>query len=696
MTKFFPNVGREALLFSVKTFIASMLALWLALRFDLQNPYWTMATVYIVANPLSGAATSKALYRMLGTIMGAVVTVLLVPPLVETPELLCLAFSLWVGGCIFISLHDRTPRSYVFLLGGYTVALIGFRSVSAPDLVFTTAVARVEEITLGILCSALVSRAFFPRHAGPVLAARIETWLDDARCWVVDVLAGRRDAAAAQQNLWCLATDTFAMLALTTHLAYDTSPLRYAANQMRALQQRMTALLPIMTGITDQLSALERAGGSRFDLPPLLADIAQWIASGKDGTEEFNERRLRLQIAHITRELESHAGRAWTWPDLLMLNLMARLRELVVVWTDCQTLRRDILSGSTHIPRRLRAVSVFSGESSLHRDRSTAVLSGCSATIATLISCAFWIATGWQDGAMAAMMCATLSALFASMDNPVPVLKQNVRIMLVCLVFSGIYMLAVLPLVQDFMGLLFVFAPFLLFFGIFIPSPKWGPLSVLSCLNLPIMLALQSRPVYNFALFLNSNIACIFGVMIAAACASVIRSIGVKQSIRRLLHTNRMDIAKLLEQRRTINSVAFMHRLVDRFGLVVQRVATLPDESWNDPTRILAELRIGLNIVDLQMLSTGLPLSQQREIAFLLQGLKAYFTSTAGRDADLEQKAMLLTLLDNALAILASPENSQPLGTRCLRALVGIRCGLLPASPNFIPLLPAMKQEAAA
>ena len=53
----FPEFGD--VLFSLKTFIAAMLALGIALCFDLQNPYWAVGTVYIVSHPLSGASTSK-------------------------------------------------------------------------------------------------------------------------------------------------------------------------------------------------------------------------------------------------------------------------------------------------------------------------------------------------------------------------------------------------------------------------------------------------------------------------------------------------------------------------------------------------------------------------------------------------------------------------------------------------------------
>ena len=150
-------IRHAALVFSMKTFAAAMLALVTALLLDMQRPYWAMLTVYITAQPLVGATFSKAAYRIIGTVIGAAATVVAIPNLVNAPELLCLAIASWVGLCVYLSLLDGTPRSYAFMLAGYTVAVIGFPSVSAPETVFDTAVARVQEISLGILCASLFS-----------------------------------------------------------------------------------------------------------------------------------------------------------------------------------------------------------------------------------------------------------------------------------------------------------------------------------------------------------------------------------------------------------------------------------------------------------------------------------------------------------------------------------------------------------
>ena len=178
-------------IFSLKTFAAAMLALYVAFSLDLPRPYWAMLTVYIVAQPLSGMVRSKALYRAAGTLSGAALRGLAGPE-PRRPRPSCCASPSRAGSalCLYLSLLDRTPRAYAFMLAGYTAAIIGFPSVAAPEGIFDTALARSEEILLGAFCATLVDMLVLPRPVGPIFRARLDAWLGDAARWTRDALAG--------------------------------------------------------------------------------------------------------------------------------------------------------------------------------------------------------------------------------------------------------------------------------------------------------------------------------------------------------------------------------------------------------------------------------------------------------------------------------------------------------------------------
>ncbi|WP_143328233.1 FUSC family protein, partial [Caballeronia pedi] len=161
-------------LFSAKTFAAAMIALYIGLALELPRPYWAMATVYIVSNPFVGATRSKALYRALGTMIGAAGAVLIVPPFVESPFLFSVIVALWTGTLLYLSMFDRSARSYVFLLAGYTLPLIALPAVTNPTTVFDLAITRTEEILLGIVVASVVGSAVFPSRLAPTLIERTD------------------------------------------------------------------------------------------------------------------------------------------------------------------------------------------------------------------------------------------------------------------------------------------------------------------------------------------------------------------------------------------------------------------------------------------------------------------------------------------------------------------------------------------
>ncbi len=166
--------------YGARTFAASMIALYIALLMQLPRPYWAMATVYIVSSPFVGPTSSKALYRAVGTLLGAGGAIFLVPPLVQSPLLLSIAIALWTGTLLFLSLNLRTANNYVLMLAGYTLPMIALAVVDNPLAVFDVASSRAQEICLGIVCAAVVGAIFWPRRLAPVVVGATGNWFTEA------------------------------------------------------------------------------------------------------------------------------------------------------------------------------------------------------------------------------------------------------------------------------------------------------------------------------------------------------------------------------------------------------------------------------------------------------------------------------------------------------------------------------------
>ncbi len=495
------------LIFSLKTFAAAMLALVIALWLDLPRPYWAMATVYITSQPLAGATSSKALYRVLGTLIGAAASVAIVPTFVNAPELLCLVIALWVGACLYLSLLDRTPRSYLFMLSGYTLALIGFPAVTDPAGIFDLAVARSEEITLGIICATVVSTLVLPRSVAPVVGAKVDAWLADARRLSRHSLLGGGDEAGYQEQRLRLAAEALDIDTLASHLAFDQLADHHAVQGLRALRLHMLLLLPLLGSIRDRLTALD--GHLQPALKDLLRRIADWLTAANVRREPAD--KLRAVIADLRPPLHADAS----WNEIMTANLLIRLRELIDISEDCRALSAAIAADedTSHVALAFQTEQGIAP--ARHRDHTLALWSAAGVIIAILVCCAFWIGTGWVDGASAPMMAAVACSFFASQDDPAPSIRSFALWSLVAIVIVAIYLFAILPAISTIEMLIAALAPTFILFGVLIARPSTAPIGMALGANGATLLALQSTYNADFESYANSSAAFMFGMVAA-------------------------------------------------------------------------------------------------------------------------------------------------------------------------------------
>src|SRR5713101_4591009 len=148
--------------FAAKTTTSALLALLIAFTFDLDQPKWAALTVFIVAQPQSGLVLAKSFYRIIGTVIGAAVALLLVSLFAQERVLFLGALAAWIGLCTYASKRARNFAAYGFVLSGYTVAIVGIPGALDPGDAFFIAQARVTEISLGIMTTAAISHLVLP------------------------------------------------------------------------------------------------------------------------------------------------------------------------------------------------------------------------------------------------------------------------------------------------------------------------------------------------------------------------------------------------------------------------------------------------------------------------------------------------------------------------------------------------------
>src|SRR6202795_369682 len=184
-------IDLKKLTFSLSTFVAAALVLFVSFAVSLPRPWWALLTVYVTAQPMAGAFRPKALYRLSGIAIGAAVSILLVPNLQNSPILLVLCLALWIGFCIYLAVLDRTPRAFLFQMASLSTAVISFPYVYNPSDIFTTTVSRVEEMAGAILCVPATNIFLRPPKVRRGLHNGAVSFLEHASRWTADALDTR-------------------------------------------------------------------------------------------------------------------------------------------------------------------------------------------------------------------------------------------------------------------------------------------------------------------------------------------------------------------------------------------------------------------------------------------------------------------------------------------------------------------------
>ncbi|MFU2070097.1 FUSC family protein [Bordetella hinzii] len=661
-------------IFSAKNFIASMLALYLSLSLDFQRPAWAMATAYIIAHPLSGALTSKAVYRVIGTLFGAAVAVLLVPRLVNAPLLMSGVLALWVGLCLYISMLDRRPRSYIFMLAGYTAAIVGFSSAAEPLNVFDTALARCEEITLGILCATLVSHLVLPRHVGGLIAMRIEDWLRDSANLLIDSLHGEDGRKRLPQDMQQLAAGVAELRTLFVHLAYEKPQLRGGEGALRVLHDRMALMLPIIGAISDRVTALcGLAGGQRpADIAQLTAVLERWLRPGAD---EADLQALRAAIAGLRAAAPAGSSGTAAWEGILRGSLAMRLERLIELRQDAHDLWRHIRRGET--PRRRTARRLPSAEL---RDHGVALRCGVAAALSVGFCALAWIGTGWPSGVLAVQMASVGACILSFMDDPVPALKTFLQCTLLSALIVALYLFGVLPLIHHFALLVMVLAVFLLPLGMMQASMAHFGIALPMIANSILLLNLHNVQSEVFDSYLNGAIASVIGFAISTIVISFVRAMNPDTSVRRLIAGGWAELGDVARGRLALTRDAFARRMYDRVAMLAPRASATAPAVRARALRTSFEFGAAVNLVELRRLRDELPLAPRAAMDDLLGAMARLFEARRKRREGPDEQA--LRCLDTALTQVRREPPARGLA-EILAALAGLRLAFFGAAPPY-------------
>ncbi|MHC3123754.1 FUSC family protein [Acinetobacter sp. GN11] len=637
--------SRLDLIFALKTFIAGMLALFVSFELDLINPMWSIGTVLIIANPYSGMVSSKCVYRVIGTMGGAVVALTLTPHLINTPWLFTVVLSLWVGFALYVSLLDRTPRSYAFMLAGYSTAMIVFNSITYIDQynIFDIALARVIEISIGVISSAVVSATILPMHIGSAIKQRVIKTLKDTE----NLFANLLKADPQQNNTQLLATitrDTTDIHALAVHLSYEKGELHGMTKPLQEMLHQISMVVANLVALSERIKQLQEL---RFiethseKLQQLSAHVVHFLEQ-KDLIIDENILQLPDEFESDFLSLMESAS---THQQVLVAAMKMDVRHFISNVLAVKVLWQRIQQGNKEIPDNITPMTTK--YPSLHRDHGVAIRGGISAVLITFIVTGVWIISGWKAGFMMAQMGAVTACILTALDNPVPVLRIFIWGSIASAVLVFVYAFGIFPHVTTFWELGLVLLPMFLFAVSMMANQMLMPVGMVLGINTMMGLNLHNAYSMDAVSYLDGSFAMILGVLVSLVVIDVVRAMSPDTSASRILALHYRAMRQAIYLPYGLDFKVHLRSMLDRIGILNSKVV----QSNEIKTSIHQALIESSSIVDLSRLQELANLSPQNSelahhIGNLQQNLDELFRA---KENDVDNTAALVEQIHRSL-----------------------------------------------
>lgn len=503
-----PSAGsRLPWIYAAKTTLSALLALLIAFTFNLGQPQWTLLTVFIVSQPRrDGPVFAKSFFRIIGTVVGAVMALLLVAVAAQERTLFLGALAAWIGICTFGSQYAQSWMAYGFVLSGYTAAIVGIPGALDPGNAFYIAVARVTEVSLGILVAATVAHLVLPDSIAAVLRQTIADMRIKLGDYAIAVLCGDGTAAQRAELLGRAA----AIEDLCRSAIFEDQEIRGARHRIAHLNG---ALIPVVGSaqlLVSRMQALPPAAGSpRAELDGAVAEATAAIRAWQAGTIDAAGlgQRLRRAQSKMTSAPpltesppfgEDEIARQSPWPGALE-DFFAAL----IAYADAD---QALASGRPLPVPQLRITRP--------NDVAAAALTGLRAVLAVALAGSFWILTDWPHGSTATVLAALATSRLATMGHAVPLAIATALIFSLVTIPAFIVVDVLLPLASGFPMFALVVAPMLFLCALLMANEKTMVIGFMSALLFASVGAFQNRMVYDPVSLVNTAIAAVFAVVL--------------------------------------------------------------------------------------------------------------------------------------------------------------------------------------
>src|SRR6202043_2658895 len=230
------------------TWVALGIAYYIAFILELNSAASAGTGLLILVGPTQGMVLAKAIYRVAGTLFGALAPIILTSLFPQDRTMLIAVFSVYMAWLVAIATLLRDFRAYGCVLAGYTVALFSIIYVDAPTAAFTAMLDRVAVILLAVLALAFVSAIFATAESARSLQSKLRLATKDIVAMALATLDQR------------VPPDPSQCVAMSARLMPLRSEIGFATPELLDGWARAKGARSALLGLFEAISAIQAIG----------------------------------------------------------------------------------------------------------------------------------------------------------------------------------------------------------------------------------------------------------------------------------------------------------------------------------------------------------------------------------------------------------------------------------------------------
>lgn len=665
------TIDAPVLIYMAKAVIAALLALWISMKLNLPDPRTAIFTVFIVMQPQSGLVFSKSYYRVLGTIAGVGMSLVIMGMFAQDPVWFIALFAVWIGLTTAAGFKYRNFQFYGFVLAGYTLCIVALPVIETPLEVFDIAVSRFSEVVVGIMSATVISDIIFPRRLLDSLIASEQERFRNVLSTLSDPQSVFAEFDETNPAVTRFSSGVVGLNAVRINSSFESGSDRRERQHYAHLNHEYMNLSTTFHSLKSIVATIKE--GEKLDVLNALKRLYQPIESAlktrsdavltpedlQSILAELLEAKTNVQKRYEHERLVFDYQDEFTSAGYLIIRL---LNELHIHCATYLSLLKHRSSGNAS--RELSRIVRFS----THTDNVLVALAALRGSGVLLLTMLFWIWTAWPYATLSITMAVVIGLLLGTLPSPLDGVKDFFKGSLIALIVAAVYDFYIIPAyTSDLLTLGLLLAPTLAFIGWMTTRPKLAIFSFGFVFMFMSQCALD--PFYKIepTKFLESSLAALIGILFGGLAYLLVNFWSCSLTQHRVAKILRRQIVRLCVGVLTVERSALESTgrdLVQQFstqGRLNMRSSRLVFE-W-----LLATLEIGRAVLTVRRSTQRLYTHYQHpQIAGALDSIKNYFEAPSH-----SLREALLSDLKETIAVLRDATRpSEPIQKKRFESLI--------------------------